>query len=180
DLEGAPAMGGDGFGKRWPSAEDYAVGGTNPILVDRVGAALLGLWDNAELARELGGHRTSPLIETAAKRFGVDLASPVVEGDGAALLATKRPVHLLGMSGFSLLSDDDPPEPFPGAPRGASALSALPELHAPSGGEDALAKAPAATFDTDWAGKPTGVRTTVRAAWSSSALHVRWDLEGAG
>jgi uncharacterized protein (DUF362 family) len=59
-AEGAPAMGGDGFGKRWPSAENVAIGGTNPILVDRVGAELLGLWDNADLARELGGHKTSP------------------------------------------------------------------------------------------------------------------------
>ena len=89
-AEGAPGMGGDGFGKRWPSAENVAIGGTNPILVDRIGAAFLGLWDNADLARELGGHRTSPLLEVAAKRFGVDIAAPVVEGDGAALLATKR------------------------------------------------------------------------------------------
>ena len=79
-AEGAPGMGGDGFGKRWPSAENVAIGGTNPILVDRVGAAFLGLWDNADLARELGGHKTSPLIEVAAKRFGVDIGAPLVEG----------------------------------------------------------------------------------------------------
>jgi uncharacterized protein (DUF362 family) len=175
-AEGAPAMGGDGFGKRWPSDEDYAIGGTNPILVDRIGAQMLGLWDNADLAKELGGHKTSPLIETAAKRFGVDIAKPTVEGDGAALLATKRPVHLLGMSGFSLLSDDKPPEAFPGAPRGAIAR----EAHAAPGGEDALATAPAVTFDTDWAGKPTNVKTTVRFAWSKDALWMRWELESAG
>lgn len=178
-AEGAPAMGGDGFGKRWPSDEDYAVGGTNPILVDRVGAQMLGLWDNADLAKELGGHRTSPLIETAAKRFGVDITKPAVSGDGAPLLATKRPVHLVGMSGFSLLSDDKPPEPFPGAPRNATS-SALPEAHAASGGEDALAKARVVTFDTDWSGKPTAVKTSVRFAWSKDALWMRWDLDSAG
>lgn len=175
-AEGAPAMGGDGFGKRWPSDEDYAIGGTNPILVDRVGAQMLGLWDNDDLARELGGHRTSPLIETAAKRFGVDIAKPAVGGDGAGLLATKRPVHLVGMSGFSLLSDDAPPEPFPGAPRKTTSR----EAHAVSGGADALASAPPVTFDTDWAGRPTRVKTTVRFAWSNDALHVRWELDSAG
>jgi uncharacterized protein (DUF362 family) len=40
-AEGAPAMGGDGFEEIWPSAENLAVGGTNPILVDRVGAQIL-------------------------------------------------------------------------------------------------------------------------------------------
>jgi len=177
-AEGAPAMGGDGFGKRWPSDEDYAIGGTNPILVDRVGAQMLGLWDNADLAKELGGHKTSPLIETAAKRFGVDIAKPSVEGDGVALLATKRPVHLLGMSGFALLSDDRPAEAFPGAPRGAGAV--VHEVHAVPGGVEALAKAPVVTFESDWAGKPTTVKTNVRFAWSEAALAMRWDLESAG
>lgn len=108
-AEGAPAMGGDGFSQFWPSKESFAVGGTNPILVDRIGGQLLGLWDNADSARELGGHRTSPLLETAAKRFGVDLAAPAVTGDGAALLATTRPVHFVGMAGFVIHSDAAPP-----------------------------------------------------------------------
>jgi hypothetical protein len=179
-AEGAPAMGGDGFGKRWPSDEDYAVGGTNPILVDRVGAQLLGLWDNPDLAKELGGHKTSPLIETAAQRFAVDVVSPTIEGDGAGLVATKRPVHLLGMSGFSLLSDDTSPEPFPGAPRAV----AVREAHAvpvDDGAVDgAFGRAPAVSFSTDWAGKPTPVRTTVRLAWSKTALYMRWELDSAG
>jgi len=64
-AEGAPAMGGDGFQKLVPSEEPFAIGGVNAILVDRVGAELLGLWDRPELARELGGHRTSPLLEAA-------------------------------------------------------------------------------------------------------------------
>ncbi|MGH7294680.1 MAG: DUF362 domain-containing protein, partial [Polyangiaceae bacterium] len=104
-AEGAPAEEGDGFEKLWPSAESFAVGGTNPILVDRVGAQLLGLWNNADLARELGGHATSPLLEAAAKKLGVDITAPAVTGDGAGLLATKRPVHLIGMAGFAIHSD---------------------------------------------------------------------------
>ncbi len=192
-AEGAPAMGGDGFGKRWPSDEDVAIGGTNPILVDRVGAQYLGLWDNADLARELGGHRTSPLIEAAAKRFGVDVSSPAVKGDGAALLATKRPVHLVGMSGFALHSDDRPPEPFPGAPRtsapAADAGAGL-EAHARRAedagftvdgkAESTWDGATPVTFDTDWSGAKTPVRTIVRFAWTKRALYMFWELDGAG
>src|SRR5262249_49919192 len=114
-AEGAPAMGGDGFGKRWPSAENVAIGGTNPILVDRVAAQYLGLWDNTELGEKLGGHKTSPLIEIAAKRFGVDRARVAIEADGVSLLPTPRPVHFLSMSGFSILSDEKPPEIAPGS-----------------------------------------------------------------
>jgi hypothetical protein len=175
-AEAAPGMGGDGFGKRWPTAENVAIGGTNPILVDRVGAAFLGLWDNEDLARELGGHKTSPLIETAAKRFGVDVASPVVEGDGAALLATRRPVHFVSMSGFTLHSD-------------ASEADATPVVHArhvttaidvDGTQEAAWASAAPVTFDTDWSGAKTPVRTHVRVLWSKDALYTLWDLEGAG
>ncbi|HEX3343351.1 MAG TPA: DUF362 domain-containing protein, partial [Polyangiaceae bacterium] len=165
-AEGAPAEGGDGFEKLWPSAERFAVGGTNPILVDRVGAQLLGLWDNADLARELGGHRTSPLLETAAKRFGVDLASPAVTGDGAALLSAPRPVHFVAMAGFAIHSAAGAPVP-PRAP-GVDAAPERPVVHAASLGGDtvdvdgraleaAWARATPATWDTDYAGKPSGV-----------------------
>lgn len=191
-AEAAPGMGGDGFGKRWPSAENVAIGGTNPILVDRVGAAFLGLWDNADLARELGGHRTSPLLETAAKRFGVDLASPVVEGDGAALLASPRPVHFVSMSGFTLHSDASSPVTGAAAPEPAAAAAAAattPELHAGAVADTALVvdgavdpaweTASVASFDTDWSGEKTGVSTRVRTLWSKSALYMLWELEGA-
>lgn len=196
-AEGAPAMGGDGFGRRWPSSESVAIAGTNPILVDRVGAAFLGLWDSADLARELGGHKTSPLLEVAAKRFGVDIAAPAVEGDGAPLLSGKRPVHFVSMSGFALHSDANPPESVP-APPSAASLSAdggaLPferkELHARRVDDSAIvidgvadaawAAATHTTFDTDWAGTTTGTRTKVRAMWSSTALYLLWELEGAG
>ena len=202
-AEGAPAMGGDGFGKRWPSAESVAIAGTNPILVDRVGAELLGLWDNAELARELGGgHKTSPLIETAAKRFGVDLTGPEVEGDGASLLQSKRPVHFVSMSGFSIHSDATPAEIAP-APASSTASSKAtsngdagagaaerPSLHArrimdtsmaiDGSVEAAWSAATPVTFDTDWSGATTTTTTTVRAMWSSTALYMLWNLDGAG
>ncbi len=192
-AEAAPGMGGDGFGKRWPSAENVAIGGTNPILVDRVGAAFLGLWDNADLARELGGHKTSPLIETAAKRFGVDIASPVVEGDGAALLATRRPVHFVSMSGFALHSDASGPSNASAnadASADADAGDVPPVMHAKHVEDGALAvdgvkeaawsAAQPVSFDTDWGGAQTGTSTRVRAAWSKSALYLLWELEGAG
>lgn len=188
-AEGAPAMGGDGFGKRWPSAESVAIGGTNPILVDRVAAAYLGLWDNADLGRELGGHKTSPLITAAAKRFQVDLATPVLEGDGAALLSKKRPVHFVAMSGFQIHSDDTPAERVPGGgakseddPTPAKTLRAkFVETINVDGVVDAAWKdVPVATFDTDWSGAKTETTTHVRVAWSKAMLAVLFELEGAG
>ena len=171
-AEGAPMMGGDGFGKRWPSKESVAIGGTNPILVDRVGAQMLGLWDNADLAARLGGHRTSPLIEAAAKRFEVDPSAPAVNGNGAALLKTKRPVHLVSMEGWSLHSDDSEPEIAPGV-----GATPPPEMHAAHGSLDS---AKPVTFDTDWSGASTGISTSVRAAWTNEALLLRFALSGAG
>jgi uncharacterized protein (DUF362 family) len=192
-AEGAPAEGGDGFEKLWPSAERFAVGGTNPILVDRVGAQLLGLWDNADLARELGGHATSPLLETAAKRFGVDIAAPAVTGDGAVLLAARRPVHFLGMAGFALHSD--PAGSAPPVPVAVPVPPALPVekplAHAAALGADlvevngrdddaAWARATPVAWDTDYAGNPSGIRTRVRFLHSDAGLFILWQLDGAG
>ncbi|HEY5938509.1 MAG TPA: DUF362 domain-containing protein [Kofleriaceae bacterium] len=167
-LEGAPAMGGDGFQRLVPSSEQLAVGGTNVILVDRVGAELLGLWNNAALGRELGGHTTSPLLEVAAKRFGVAIDKPKLAGNGAALLDQPRPAALVAMAGFELA-------PMPK------------ELHAVRGDpkidgvvDEAWARATPLRFATDWAGRPTPVPTTVRAMWSERGLHLLWELEGTG
>lgn len=193
-AEGAPAMGGDGFKSRWPSPESVALGGTNPVLVDRVGAAYLGLWNNEALARELGGHATSPLIEVAAARLGIDLREPEVVGDGAALLRSPRPVHFVSMSGFALHSDDTPAELAPAAASAAGGpeadAGARPTLvakAAPPGGivvdgdvDPAWKDAQPASFETDWAGAPTGIRTRVRAAWAKDAFYMLWELEGAG
>ena len=171
-AEGAPMEGGDGFGKRWPSAESVAIGGTNPILVDRVGAQMLGLWDNGDLAARLGGHRTSPLLESAAKRFEVDITKPAVTGNGAALLDKPRPVHFVSMSGFSLHSNNAPME---GVPREVHAIHAKAPLT-----DATWAALPATTFTTDWSGAETGIATHVRAAWANDALYMQWQLEGAG
>ena len=101
-VDGAPGMGGDGFQLLQPTTEKVAIGGTNPVLVDRVAAELMGVWGSAALARELGGHRTSPLIDAAAKRFKLDLKAAAVEGDGADLLKSPRPVHYKAMAPFRL------------------------------------------------------------------------------
>ncbi len=186
-AEGAPAMGGDGFGKRWPSTESIAIGGTNPILVDRVGAQLLGLWDNADLARELGnGHKTSPLLTIAAKRFGVDLTSPKVEGDGAVLLERTRPVHFVSMSGFTIHSDDKPHD-APSMPKTAAATATATatarSVEAPitidGVVDEAWSRSAPVTFTTDWSGATTSTKTSVRFAWRKEALFVLFELEGA-
>ena len=208
-AEGAPAMSGDGFQKLVPSAESFAIGGENPILVDRVGAELLGLWDRPELARELQGHRTSPLLEAAAKREEVDLRSPAVVGDGAELLASPRPTNFVAMAGFTLSSEGapkaaaesgdaassavnpvNPGDAAPAAPAASASASASASAnaHAVPGtatidgkGNDAIwQRAPAVSFETDYAGRATGVTTTVRFAWSKEALYALFDLKSAG
>ena len=174
-------MSGDGFSLLLPEQPGMlAIGGTNPVLVDRVGAELLGLWDNAELAGELGGHRTSPLIEVAAKRFGVDLANPEVTGDGAALLATPRPARLIAMAGFEL--GGDPPGEVVAPARIVSTLHAhaVAEPPAIDGAiDDAWAAATPLAFSTDWAGHATKTPTRVRALWSPRGLYLLWELDAA-
>jgi hypothetical protein len=144
------------------------------IRVDRVGAAFLGLWDSDALARELGGHRTSPLLEVAAKRFGVDIADPAVTGDGAALVAAKRPAHLVGMANFTI--DDDAPESTPHLHAAHVAVDEAPKGVA----DEVWDKAEPLRFTTDWSGADAGVATEVRALWSERGLYLRWDLAGAG
>jgi uncharacterized protein (DUF362 family) len=192
-AEGAPAMGGDGFTQFWPSRESFAVGGTNPIRVDRIGAQLLGLWDSAELARELGGHRTSPLLETAAKRFGVDLTAPAVTGDGTALLGTTRPVHFVGMAGFTIHSDARPPLSSAqiGALGEAPPQGARPVVHASALGDGRIAidgkgddapwaHATPVSWDTDYAAVPTGTVTRARFVYAPAGLYALFELEGTG
>lgn len=200
-AEGAPAMGGDGFGRQWPSKERVAIAGTNPILVDRVIAQYLGFWHSKALAKELGGHETSPLLTTAARRFAVDIESPALAGNGAALLASPRPAHLLGMAGFEIhegagvevkpsvpmapgsaaKADDEPT--LPSSPRLPVHAVRLAESEAPTidGTIDAVwARAKKVRWDGDWQGKKTGIFTTARLAWNEKALYVLWELEGTG
>ncbi|HVV86562.1 MAG TPA: DUF362 domain-containing protein [Kofleriaceae bacterium] len=187
-AEGAPAMSGDGFEVLYPSKEMVAIGGTNAILVDREAAAFLGLWDSDGLARELGGHRTSPLLEVAAARFGVDLEEPKVVGDGAGLLAARRPARYVAMIGFTL---DETAGGAGTPPAAGPATGTGTELHAfhitdadaPAidGKADAIwDRAAPLTFATDYLGAATTSSTTVRALWTGKALYLRWDLGGAG
>lgn len=182
-AEGTPAMDGDGFDGLYPRSENVAIGGTNVVMVDRVAAEYLGLWDNDALAKELGGHRTSPLLEVAAKRFGIDIAQPKLAGDGAAILATRQPAHLHGMAGFEIETAVDKGEPAVDetVPDGATK-----ELHATKVAEApkldgeidaAWANATPLAFATDWAGKSTPTTTTVRALWNDKGLYLLWELE---
>jgi len=179
-ADGAPGMSGDGFQKMFPSDEMVAIGGTNPVLVDRVGAQFLGLWKNAALAKELGGHTTSPLIESAAKRFGIDLDDVTLTGDGASLLDKPRPARFVGMAPFTIT----------GTTSAVPSPSSTPTAHAASlgvskialdgrGDEPAWAKAKPVAWTTDWAGEDSGIRTQARFLWSERGLYALFELEGA-
>ncbi|MBL9018063.1 MAG: DUF362 domain-containing protein [Myxococcales bacterium] len=185
-VEGAPAMDGDGFDELFPRAESIALGGTNPVLVDRAAAAYLGLWDNAQLAAQLGGHRTSPLLEVAAKRYGLDLATLEVIGDGASRVTRPQPAHLHGMAGFGIGCPGTTPE---GACTAGHTDAATKDLRAARVGEppaidgvieEAWATAAPLSFATDWAGRATTTVTRVRALWSPTALYLLFELDGAG
>ena len=173
-AEGAPAMSGDGFQVLFPSSEPVAIGGTNPIAVDRVGAEYLGLWDHDGLAAELGGHRTSPLLEVAAARFGVDLAKVEVVGDGADLLAKRRPARLYAMGGFVV---DDVAAADQRSVHAARVDAA--EVPTMDGAIDPVwDRAPPIVFATNFMGTTTPHRSTVRLLWSERGLHVLWQVEG--
>ncbi len=174
-AEGVPAMAGDGFQNLRQVPGGVAIGGTNPVLVDRVGAEYLGLWDNAELAKQLGGHRTSPLITLAARRFGVPLAKPEITGDGVALLAAPRPVFFKAIAPFSI-----PPAPVAAEAPTARArhVASAPTIDGKL--EPAWTAAPAVSWQTDYAGADTGIKTTARFLWTEGALFALFELQGAG
>ena len=194
-ADGAPAMGGDGFQVLYPSAEKLAIGGTNPVLVDKVGAQVLGLWDNARLGSELGGSRTSPLIEIAAKRFKLDLAAVEVTGSGADLLRSPRPVHFKAMAPFAIHSDATPP--WAPLREGGPAAAPPPSATASAGAPATSTPATAATgAQGDGPAAATGGRPEAHAAplgagaiaidgrgddeaWSR-APEIRWDTDYAG
>jgi len=173
-VDAAPFMGGDGFQKLWPSSELLALGGTNVVLVDRVGAELLGLWDSAALGRELGGHTTSPLLETAARRFGIDIRAPALDGDGVEVMHRKRPVHYVAMAPFEI--HDDAPPAVHAAPLGTVA----PPVIDGRGDDPAWSAAREVRWDTDHAGRRTGIVTSARFLWSEGTLYGLWELEDAG
>jgi uncharacterized protein (DUF362 family) len=212
-VDASPAMGGDGFQRMVPlnGAEEraLAIGGTHVVRVDRVVAELLGLWDEAGLARELGGHRTSPLLERAAKAFGVEIGAAKVDEKSAAILARPRAMDFKAMAPFSLHRDAGgaKSEASAAAPseamdagaadaRGSAVTSgdgeARPTAQAAKllagerltidgkGDEAAWSRATAVSFSSDWSGKETGVVTTVRWLWDASGLYGMWELSSAG
>ena len=182
-AEGTPAMDGDGFDELFPRAENVAIGGTNVVLVDRVAAQYLGLWDSEALAKELGGHRTSPLLEVAATRFGLDLASPAITGDGAELLARPQVAHFHGMAGFEVGAEVAPAAEV--VPDGATNDVHAPRLAGAAPTIDGVIDAAWAVatpfeFATDWAGATTRTSTRVRVLWSPRGVYLLWELAGAG
>ncbi len=182
-AEGAPAMDGDGFDKLVPRAETVAIGGTNIVLVDRVGAEYLGLWNSSALAAELGGHRTSPLLTAAAKRFGIDIAKPKLVGDGAKLFDKPHAPYLIGMANFEVGERPQAPAAIGGDLVDPGSLPK--ELHARSTPvapaidgaiDDAWRDAPVLTFSTDWAGRAIPTSTKVRALWMPTGLYLLFEL----
>jgi uncharacterized protein (DUF362 family) len=173
-AEGVPAMAGDGFQNLRQVPGGIAIGGTNPVLVDRVGAEYLGLWNNAELAKQLGGHRTSPLIEFAARRFGVPLARPELAGDGVTALRAPRPVFFKAIAPFSI-----PPAlaSAPSPTAHALHVDAPPNIDGKL--EGTWSAAPSVSWQTDYSGADTGIRTTARFLWMEGALFAAFELEGA-
>ncbi len=191
-ADGAPAVAGDGFQYVSPLPGKVAIGGTNPVLVDRVGSEYLGLWNNALLAKELGGHRSSPLIELAQRRYGLELGAPALAGDGVGRLKETRPVFFRSMAPFTLEGGRVTSRAPAGAPpsdAGPPDAGSNPTAHAVrADGEPAIdgraeavwSKAPKATFDTDYAGTHTNIATSVRFLWTPSALFALFELAGAG
>ncbi len=172
-AEGVPAMSGDGFQNIRKVPGGIAIGGTNPVLVDRVGAEYLGLWNNAELGKQLGGHRTSPLIEVAARRYGIALAAPTLTGDGVSALKAPRPVFFKAIAPFSL------PAASVVVPVAHAKHVAVPPVI--DGQLDpAWSTAPAVTWQTDYAGVASGITTSARFLWVEGALFVLFELGGAG
>lgn len=104
-LEGTPAMQGDGFQLMVPVTPMIAIGGTNTIRVDQIGATFLGAFANERLAAGLRGKQTSPLIEQAGKRFNVDFARTRVEGDGASAATSPRPFVYKAIAPFAIGRD---------------------------------------------------------------------------
>jgi uncharacterized protein (DUF362 family) len=183
-VDGAPAVAGDGFQTLRKVPEMIAIGGTHPVLVDRVGAEFLGLWNNRALSRELLGHASSPLIEVAAKRYGIDMKAPTLEGDGAGLLLAPRSPFYKAIAPFTIdgarviATASDPPKPATPPQAHAARSSTAPVI---DGRVDPLwSRAPKISFDTDYTGSATGITTHVRLLWNEQALYALFELDKAG
>ena len=185
-LEGTPAMMGDGFQQMVPVTPSVAIGGTNVVRVDQAGSMFLGAWENDKLARGLMGRKSSPLIEVAAKRLGLDLSSTQIEGEAADLVRAGRPFVFKALAPFSLAGTEgttgQTPAPKPSGAKVASAAAVGADPIKLDGTLDEVAwsRAKVVEFSTDWKGGATGVTTKVRFLWSPDALFAGFELESLG
>jgi hypothetical protein len=166
-------------------------------------------WLYAGEASELGGHRTSPLIEVAARRYGLDLDKVEVQGDGF-VLAEARQRFFKSIAPFAI-DGDKLVQTRPHAPLPAPSASDAPALFAAPGSASAIAaptprgdkpvahavhvatlpvtdgrvdaawsRAARLGFETDYAGAPSGIVTRVRFVWNEAGLCLLAELENAG
>ena len=206
-AEGAPMMGGDGFGEAvaeqregWPSAGRTPSGWT--ASARRCWGSGTGTTSRASSAGTARRRCSRP--GGRALRRG----HRVARGDGrrrGALLSAPRPVHYVAMASFAIHSDASPPL----GPAGIAALAspATPAVPAPqpsaadvtskpvahaialgdrsitidgSGTDAAWASAPVVGWDTDTSGARTGIVTLARFLHAPGALYALWELEGTG
>jgi hypothetical protein len=79
------------------------------------------------------------------------------------------------MAPFELHDEAEPPTVHAAALGGAA-----PPVIDGRGDDPAWRRAHSVTWDTDHAGRPTGIATTARFLWSQGTLYGLWELEGAG
>ena len=103
-ADGAPAMGGDGFGKL---AHDERVASAAPTRSSWIASAPVPrLWDNAA-SRASSAATRRPRSSRWRRSASVSTQRAVVDGE-VPIARRVAPVHLLSMSGFSLHSDGTP------------------------------------------------------------------------
>ncbi len=173
-IDGVPPVAGDGFALNEPFDAGVAIGSTNPVLADAVALEWMGMLDNPDLEREIH-HRTSPLVEEAARRFYGDTA-PLqairVEGD-TSFRTSAHVAHYRGFPGFEV---GHPPSPAPELPWLARAVHATRTEQAPAVDgvldDAAWATARPVSIDHDWRGRaaPAGLDTDVRFVFADDAL----------
>ncbi len=176
-IDGIPPVAGDGFALIEPLDEGWAIGSTNPVLADAVGAEILGYLDNPDLEREIH-HRASPILEEAARRFyGSTEAIRHVRiiGDDS-FRAHPHVVHYRGFPGFEI---GHPPDPMGELPWIANAVTARRASAPPSIDgrldEAAWRDALPVPIDRDWDGRAAGPETIARALWTPDALFLAFD-----
>jgi uncharacterized protein (DUF362 family) len=174
-IDGVPPVAGDGFQLTEPFDDGVAIGSTNPVLADAVGMEWMGYLDNADLEREIR-HRTSPLLEEAARRFYGSteiLRNARVVGDDS--FRTRRRVgHYRAFPAFEI---GERPRPAPELPWIARAITARRMEAEPvlDGSLEEWEAAEPVRIDTDYRGRSAGPETIARFAWTPDALFAAFD-----